>query len=127
MTFLIDTDNFNTPSLTVNYPSNLKIRENLSNNKFFLDLITLLINNSFVTDIYDKQRDFPFKVHTFTHVKSCFHLSGYVKILLIHMFKIRILCTSHIISKNNQLIYDALHRGFPKKFINIYGFYLLKG
>lgn len=117
---VINTTSSNTNFIPDFYPSNLEFITNLpiNNNIQFLDLCITLANNNLLTDIYDKRKDFNFKVNTFTHFKSCLHVSVFRNILLNHLFRIKRLCSPHLIQKNiNQLVFDALHHGFPKKFV----------
>ena len=78
-------------ALPVNYPSYLSLTKNiLTNNSInFLDLKIILKNKLLSIDIYDKRKDFNFKVNMFTNFNSCMHLSVYRNILLNHLFHIK--------------------------------------
>ena len=54
------------------YPAELKIIVTNSSNlsKTFLDLDINILNNRFYTKLYDKRRDFSFKVGTFPNLRS---------------------------------------------------------
>ena len=106
--------------LPVTYPSYLSLTKNiLTNNSInFLDLKIILKNKLLSIDIYDKRKDFNFKVNMFTNFNSCMHLSVYRNILLNHLFRIKKLSSTQFKNHNiKKLIYDALEHEYPNRFI----------
>lgn len=104
------------------YPSNLELIENVltsSNSVNFLDLKLIVHSNGSLNfDLYDKRKDFPFKVNTFSNFKSCLHKSVFRNILLNLRYRIVNLCSSNNILKHLINLEDtALTEQFPFHFV----------